>query len=200
MGRDEEVQAGHQRQREQDLFQRALVRHRAQLGRHHEADATECKIDGKETSAEVWHDEHEPAEAGKAGSAHHGDGGIGHFPAAARDHCAGNAEHRGVEAYDREEPGDRQADRQREVLKQEADRGCGVAQRQHCQMRPLPLVTPQHEKCAGNHQRYRRIEQRYEEAGFQATVALCLRKSIVVRCKQMVKPLLRSPALCEGPG
>ena len=86
--------------------------------------------------------------------------------------------------------------RQREKLKQEADGGCGVAQRQHCQIRPLALVTPQHEKCAGNHH-YRRIEQRYEEAGFQATVAFCLRKSIVARGKQMVKPLLRSPALCE---
>ena len=65
----------------------------------------------------------------------------------------------------------RQPDRQCEMLRQEAGRRAEIGRRQHEQIAAVPLIKPKQEERRREHQRDRRVQQRYEETGFQKAAA-----------------------------
>ena len=88
-GPDQQVHRRHQRQDEQDLFQQAPARRRAQSGRDGEADAAEGDVDRIEAGGQVRRHEHEPAKHRQARAAQRGHRGVGRLLAAARHRGAG---------------------------------------------------------------------------------------------------------------
>ena len=198
-----EVQRGKQRQHEQDLFGRPIVAHWPELGSHDQAQAAEAKIHAEHAPGEIRLDKHEPCEGGEPAAGHDADADIGHAPAVACDDRAGKAAGGYREAYVGDQLGRHDADRKREILQQEARGRQTVARRQRRQIRAVALIKPQHEERSAKRQRYRRVEQRYEQTGVQRTATFTnftQVEKVVRKRKQAVKPPRGAGAQIGGSG